>query len=193
MPRTGITAAKAARIAHDEVRLLGTDRCALGICDPPVGVHCGDLASKRQGRRGFGVDGPGVEQVKVARCDSCGRHVRLVWQAGCGVFGRETRDVVGGPDGLLDRRAREVGCAGIAPALAGVDRDTQRLVAIALDILQLTDAHRYRQTHTFGDFGSGITCAEAPRDGQGVIDSLLELCDRVGETGRSCHVRCNGC
>ena len=65
-----------------------------------------------------------------------GGEVVRVGQAGGRILGGEAGDVVGRAHRLLDRGAREVGGAGVAAPLADVDRDAERLVAVALDVLE---------------------------------------------------------
>src|SRR5439155_19320040 len=97
--------------------------------------------------------------------------------------GGEAGDVVGGTHRLLERGSREVRCARVAAALADVDRHTHRLVAVALDVLDLALAHRYRQPHAFGDFDAGVARAERLGERERVFDQLLEALARVGEAG----------
>ena len=116
--------------------------------------RCGDLG------RGLGIDGPRVEQVQVAVARRRRlRHVVGIRQTGGGIFGGEARDVVGGPHRLLERRAREVGRARIAAPLPDVDGDADRLVAVALDVLDLALAHRYRQADSLRDLGRRVAGA----------------------------------
>ena len=63
-------------------------------------------------------------------------------------FRRKAGDVVGCPYGLLDGRFGKVGGAGVAAPLAQVHRHTQRFVAVALHVFQLTIAHRHAQATT---------------------------------------------
>lgn len=96
-----------------------------------------------------------MEQVQVAVAVG-GRDVLGVGQAGHRVFGREAGDVVGGLRRLLDGLAGKVGGAGIAPAVADVDGDTERLVAVALHRFELALAHADRQAAAFGGLGPGV-------------------------------------
>jgi hypothetical protein len=125
----------------------------------------------------LGVDGPGVEQVQVARPRGRGQVVGI-GQAGGRVFGGEAGDVVGRLHRLAQRRGGEVRGAGVAAALAQVDAHAQRLVAVALDVLEFALAHRHRQAHAFGDLGAGVAGAQLAGQGQGVFDDLLELLAR---------------
>jgi len=101
-----------------------------------------------------------MEQIEVARDDCTRREVLHVGQA-CGrVFGSEACDVVRGFHGLLKGSGREVGRARVAAALAHVDRDAHRLVAVAFDVLGLALAHRDRQADAFRDLGHRIARTE---------------------------------
>ena len=188
VPRTGIAAAKAARVAHEEMRLLGTHAGTLGIGDAPIGAERRRFAAQRQRSRRLGIDGPGMEQVEVALGRSGAGQVGRVGQAGRRVLGREARNVVGRLHRLLDRRARKVRRAGIATALADIDGDAERLVAIALDVLEFAHARRHRQAHPFRHLGAGIAGTGAAAHRQRVFDDLPELVAGVGKAGVSCHV-----
>ena len=87
----------------------------------------------------------------------------------------EAGDVVGRAHRLLQRRTREVGGAGIASALADVDRHAQRLVAVALDVLDLAQAHRHRQAAALRGFHRRIARAELACEGERVLHQVLEL------------------
>ena len=125
-----------------------------------------------------------MEQVQVALGGAARGQVFGIGQAGGGVFGGEAGDVVGGANGLFERGGREIGGAGVAPALAQVDRDANGFVAVALDVFKLALAHRHRQAHAFGDLGGGIGGPQLLGQAQGVFDQLLELIARVGEAGQ---------
>lgn len=64
-------------------------------------------------------------------------------------FGEEMRRI----HGRLERLLREVGGARIAALLAEVDGDTDALVAVVLDGVDLAAAHRHRLAEALGDIG----------------------------------------
>ena len=123
--------------------LLGRDARALAVGDAFVGGESRRLAGKRDPRGLFAVDVPGMEQVQVGLLVGLG-DVLCLRQAGHRVLGGETRDVVGGLHRLLERCAREVGGAGVAPLAADVDRDAEGLVPVALDVLPREKGDRFR-------------------------------------------------
>ena len=129
------------------------------------------------------VDGPGMEQVEVARQRLAERQVVGVGQAGGRVFGGEARDVVGGAHRLLERRAREIGGARVAAALADVDRDADRLVAVALDVFDLALAHRDRQPGAFRHLDAGIARAELLREMQARLRRAAGTARAIREAG----------
>jgi hypothetical protein len=123
-----------------------------------------------------------VEEIQLRPLRRIEREVGLVRQAGELVLGREAGDVVGRAHGVADGLRREVRRAGIAAALAQVDRDAERLVAVALDVLQLPQACRHRQAAALGHLGPGVAGTELLRLGKRVFYPLLELFGAVGET-----------
>ena len=125
-----------------------------------------------------------MEEVEVESRRAVACEVGLVGQAGRRVLGGEAGDVVRGAHRLLERGQREVRGARVAAPLADVDRDRERLVAVALDVLGLALAHRDRQAHAFGNLGDRVAGAERLRRGEGRFDEVLELVSGVGEAGR---------
>ena len=183
MPRTGVAAAEAARVAQPEVRLLRRDAGPFRVGDARVDVERRRFARERQLDRPGGVDVPRVEEVEV---EAGGRGVGqgvVLGQAGSLVLGGEARDVPRGAHRLLDRGWREIRCAGVAAPLAGVDRDAHRLVAVALDVLGLALAHRHREAHAFRHLGRRIARAELAGVREGQVDEFAELLARVREAG----------
>ena len=92
-------------------------------------------------------------------------------------------DVEGGLHGLANGRGGEVGGAGVAPALAEVHAHAQRLVAVALDVLEFAQTHRHRKAHALGHLDAGIGGSKAAGMGQGVLDHLLEGLAGICKTG----------
>ena len=181
MARTRIAAAKSARIAGPEMRLLRRDTRAFGVRDAAVGAQRRVFAAPCQLGGLRGVDGPGMKQIEIARGFLGLGQVIGLGQAGGGVFGREAGDVVGGPDRLLQGFGREIRGTRVATLLPQIDADAQALVAVALDVLELALAHRNRQADAFGYLGPGIAGAELACQRQGVFDDLLELVLAVGK------------
>ncbi len=169
MPAVGIPPHEAARVAHDELALVGVHPRPIGIGDAAVDRARRALAAQRQlgGRRG--VDDPGMMQVQI---EVFGRQHFGIRQAGGLVGGCMARDMPGGLDGLAQGRLGEVGGRGRAPALAGVHRQVQRAVAGLLDRFDIVFAYRHRQTQTFGDFGNRIAGADLARIAQNLFDEF---------------------
>ena len=70
----------------------------------------------------------------------------------------------------------------MAAALAKVDADAQRLVTVALDVLQLAQARRHRQPCPLADLGDRVTGAAFARQLQRALDKLLEVGAGMGES-----------
>jgi len=125
-------------------------------------------------------DGPGVEQMEVGKLVG---HVLGVGQAGHRVFGGEAGDVVGCLHRLAHRVGRKIGSGRVAAPLAQVDRDAQRLVAVALDVLQFALAHRHAQARAFGHLHAGVCRAQLPGVAQRHVGQGFELRPGVLEAG----------
>jgi hypothetical protein len=109
------------------------------------------------------------------------RDVAVVGQARGFVFRREAGDVVGRFHGLLDGGLGEIAGGRIAALFADVNRDAQRLVAVALHVFQLALAHADRQAAAFGGLGRGIRGAQFLGVGQRGVDEFLEKIAVVAE------------
>ena len=93
-----------------------------------------------------------------------------VGQAGKRVVGGNARNVVCSAHGLGDCLVRKIRGAGIAPALAHIDRNAQGFVAVALHILQFAIAH------TLDDFETSIAMLAAGRiDVAPMITDIVSL------------------
>ena len=101
-----------------------------------------------------------MEQVEVGVAVGHLGHIR---QTCHGVFGGETRDVVSGLHRLADGGGGEVGGGGVAALLPQVDRDAERLVAVAFHVLQLALAHRDAEPRALGHLGGGVDRAQLLR------------------------------
>jgi hypothetical protein len=123
------------------------------------------------------------------------RDVAVVGQAGGFVFRREAGDVVGRFHGLLDGGFGEIAGGGIAALFADVNRDAQRLVAVAFHVFQLAFTHADRQAAAFGSFGRGIRGAQFFGVGQSGVDEFFEKIAVVAEArfwagdGKRCGLR----
>jgi len=126
-------------VAVDAAALMSVQRGAVGLGDALVGGERGSLAGQRALDGLVGGDRPAVVEVQVREIP---RHQRRVRQAGAVVFG-----------GMLGNRQRRrhgftdgvrACCRGArrALALANVKSDAEALVAIELDGLDFTLAHR---------------------------------------------------
>jgi hypothetical protein len=110
--------------------------------------------------------------------------VARIRKAGGRILSGEARDVVGGPHRLLQRLAREIRAAGVAAALADEDGDAERLVAVALDMLERAFASRHRQPRSFRHLGRRIAGTDGTSDLQHILHQRLELLARIGESLR---------
>jgi len=122
-----------------------------------------------------------VEQIQIRPLTGIERQVLRVRQTGHRVLGREAGNVEGGTHRVLQGLGREIRGAGIAAALPQIDRDAERLVAIALHVLQLPHAGGDRKAAAFRDLGTGIAGAQAFGFRKHVFNQLLELVDPVCE------------
>ena len=107
--------------------------------------------------------------------------VGFIGQARCGVFCGEAGDIKRGAHSLLQRSARKIGRAGVAPALSRIDRDAQRFVAIALNVFHGPQTRRDRQTYAFRGFSRSVGRAEFAGKGQRIVHELREPVGRVGK------------
>ena len=143
-----------------------------------------------------------MKEIEVTLGVGRTRHVDVVGQAGGRILGGEARNVESRAYGLRQRGGAEVRRAGVAAPLTQVDGNADALVAVALDVLDLALAHRYRQTHALGHFDGGIAGADVARHAQDFLDQGGELLARVRELGsggsghgqgkRSVGVKVNG-
>jgi hypothetical protein len=190
MARAGIPAAKATAVAGVEMRLLRRNASPFGVGDAPVGPQCRRLAAQRDLGGALGVDVPGMEEVEVQPRHRPQRQIGRLGQAGGAVLSGEAGDVVGRLHRLAQRGRREVRGAGIAAALAEVDRHADRLVAVALDVFDVPLAHRHRQAAAFGHLHPRIAGAELAGLLQHVFDQFGKLRAAVGKAARGGRVRC---
>ena len=160
--RARVAGAEAARVGGVEVRLLRRDAGAFGVGDARDRRRAPPLRSARPARSPARRRSPtgwnrsrsrSAASAASARSASSGRPA-----AGSSAVKRAmswaARTV------CSSAAAREVGRARVAAPLADVDRDADRLVAVALDVLGLALAHRHRQADAFGDLGDGVARAE---------------------------------
>ena len=181
MARTGIAAAKATCVCGKKMRLLGRHGRAFAVGNAIAHPQRGGLALQRQPGSLFAGDGPGVKQVQVSTAVCLGGNVLRIGQAGKGVFGGEAGNVKRGLHGLGNSGLGEVRRAGVAPALAHVNGDTKRFVAVALHVFQLAIAHRYAQATAFGHFGSCIGGAQFLGVSQCTVYQRLKVRAGVGK------------
>jgi hypothetical protein len=138
----------------------------------------GGLALQGDAGGFFAVDGPRVKQVQVAVVRF---NVGFVGQTGRGVFGREAGNVESCLHRALDRGFGKIRSAGIAPAVLHIDRHTQRFVAVALHVFQLTFAHTDRQAATLRRFGPRVGGPQFFGVVQGDVDQPFKMVTRVAE------------
>jgi hypothetical protein len=161
------------------MRLLGRDTGAFAVADLFAGGKGRGFTGQGDAQRLFGSDGPGVKQVQIGVAVG---HVLRVGQAGHRVLGGEAGDVVGGLHRLADRVGGEVGGGGVAALLSQVDGHAERLVAVALHVLQLALAHRHAQARALGHLGRRIDRAQLPGVAERQVHQVFELAPRVLET-----------
>ena len=154
VPTAGVAAPKAAGVGAEKMGLLGRHARPFAVGDARTGFEGRGLTAARQLGRRLALNRPRVEQVQVMGFAPLalvfgGGNVGFVGQAGHGVLGRETGNVIGRLHGLLNGFFRKIRGAGVATAMPHIHRDTQGLVPVALDVFQLTFAHAHAQTTAF--------------------------------------------
>ena len=169
--------------------LLGRDTGALAVGNALVGRQGSRFALNGDTCSLFAGHGPWVEQVQVLVRVFGGDIVRI-GQTGCGVFRGKACNIKGGLHGLLDGCFRKVRRAGIATALADIDRHAQRLVAVAFYGFQLPLAHADAQAAAFGSIGTGIGGTQLFSVCQGLVHQTFKKRTAVAEAGIS--LRCSG-
>ena len=166
-------------VGAEEVALLGRDGRAFAVGDAAAGFEGRGLAFQGEFGGLFAGDGPGMEQVQLARF---GFDVALVGQAGDRVFGGEAGNVIGRLHCAFDGRLRKIGGASVAAAVAHIHRHAKRFVSVTLDVFQFALAHRHRQTAAFGGFGAGVGGAQLFGMRQGAVDQVFKKLAAVAET-----------
>ena len=163
------------------MRLLSRHTGAFGVGDAWIQRQGSALATLCDLGGAGGINRPGVKQVEVAHGGLAQGQIGRIRQTGGRVVGGEACDVVCCAHGLFERSAREVRGARIAAPLADVDRHADRLVAVALDVLDFTLAHRHRQANALGNLGAGIGGTDLCCELQRIIDQLLEIGTGIGK------------
>ena len=172
----GFSTLAAAHVRRKEVRLLGRHTRAFAVGDLLAGGKRRRFAFKGNAQSLFRRERPGVEQVQVGPLVG---NVFGVGQTGKRVLGSEARNVVGGLHRLLDGGLRKVRRGRVAPAAADVHRHAQRLVAVALHVLQLALAHRDAQAAALGGIGTGIAGTQLSGMCQGGVHQLFKTASAV--------------
>ena len=103
------------------------------------------------------------------RCD-----VSSIGQRSKRILRGKTGNVISRLDGLLDRRSREVRGVGIASALADIDRDAQRFVAVSLYVFELAFAYRDTQATALGGFSGGVAGADFFGMRKGAVNQIFK-------------------
>src|SRR5450830_816409 len=176
--RTGIATAKTVGVGTEKMRLLGRHASPLAVGDAPAGGQGGGLAGLGQADGLLGIQRPGVEQVQVGLG---GGNVGLIRQAGTRVFGGEAGNVVGGLHGLQNGTFREIGGAGIAPAVPQVHGHPQRLVAVAFDVFKLALAHTHTEPAALGGLRASVGGTQLERMRQGGVHQVFKGFSGVAE------------
>jgi hypothetical protein len=168
------------RMRAEKMTLLGRNASAFTVGDALVGRERGFFAFERQLGRLFAGDSPREEQVEFRLLFD---DVVFVRQSAHRVFGSKAGDVVSRLHRPRDSRFGEVGRARIAAPVPDVDRDAERLVAVALDVFELALAHRDAQAAAFGRLGTGVGRAELFGMRQSCVDQVFKERAGVGEAG----------
>ena len=178
VPRAGITAAKTAGVGAEKMALLRRHAGAFAVGDQPAGAQGGGFAFESQQGSLFRIDSPGVKQVELGVLAS---DISGVRQARGFVGSRETGDVESSLHGLLNGRFGEIAGGSVAAFLAHIHRHTQRFVAVAFHIFELTLAHTHAQAAAFRGFGRRIAGADVGGVFQGRVDQIFKEVAVVAE------------
>ena len=185
MPGTGIATPKAVGVGAEKMRLLGRHRRALAVGDALAGGKGSRLDDQGQTGGLLTVDGPGLEQVQIGALLGLRRHIARIRQGGKRILRRETGNVIRCLHGLLNGSAGKIRGAGVATALADIDRHAQRLVPVTLHVLQFPLANRHAQATALRGFCTGIGGAELLGMGQRGVNQFLKIGAAVAEAGVS--------
>ena len=158
--------------------LLRRHAGAFAVGDQPAGAQSGGFAFERQQGGLLRIDSPGVKQVELG---VLARNVALGREARGFVGGGETGNVESSLHGLLDGRFREIAGGSVAAFLAHIHRHTQRFVAVAFHIFELTLAHTHAQAAAFRGFGRRIAGADVGGVFQGRVDQIFKEVAVVAE------------
>src|SRR4051812_29936646 len=170
-------AGEAEAVGEHELRLLRRDRRALGVADHRRSGERRVLAALGELDRLFGAERPRVEKIEIlGRFCQQFRFRQACAVILCGV----TRNRQGRIHRLLERRARKVGGTGMAApdfrALAEVDGDADRAVAIVLDSVGLAFTHRHREAVGFRHLAVATAGAGALGAPNYLLRHVAKLC-----------------
>ncbi len=184
--RSRVAAHEAQAVGRHEMGLLGRNGGSLGIADQRAGIEGGLLAAAGSLDRLLDAQRPRVVEVEIGAIPG---HQCRVGQAGAIVLGGEAGDIERGLDRFAQGLRREVGGAGVALALAGIDRDADALVAIELDGFHLVAAHRHRLPEAFRDIDFAGRRPLVAGVLEHVLGELLQGGESVGKCGSFGHGR----
>ena len=164
-------------VAVDPATLMGIQRGAVGVLDPPIRGEGRRLTAQGLLDGLLRGDRPGVVQIQLRQL---ARHQRGISQA-CrlifrGMFGDGQRR----RDGFANRRFTAGRGTGRALALTHIQRDTKTLVTVEFDRFHLTLTHRggqallHRYRHLAGT-GALLSCL-----GNDLLDLRLQLRHGLG-------------
>ena len=102
------------------------------------------------------------------------RHQFGIGQTRTGVFRSVTGDITGGLNGLANRLGIQIGGARTSLVLPDVNTDTEAIVLLVLDGLDLTHARRYRKPLRNRQSGLGLGSAIGFSQFQGFSDDVFE-------------------
>jgi hypothetical protein len=162
--------------------MTGRHARALGVANRGIDGKRSCLHALRDLDRLMGLYGPGMEEVQIMMT---GEERVGIRQAREGVLTRESRDLPGGTDRTCDRSTRKVAGAGMPPACAQVNGDTQPLVSGLLDGLDAALSHIDRQTRTLTHIDCGGTGTQRFGLLQDILGEVLELGTGVIKHGGS--------
>ena len=155
MPGIRVTPAKTTTVRREEMPLTGR-HTRIAIRDRTRRLQRSRLTANREFDRLFGGHCPGMKEVQIG--DLAGKLFGL-GQARAGVFSGEPCNIERGTHRVLDRLTREVGCVGVAAALAQVNRHRKTLVPVLFDGLHLAPSHVDRQAVALGEPNGSVGSA----------------------------------
>ena len=138
MAGAGVATAKTTGVGAEKMALLGRHGGPFAVGDAAIRLEGRSFATQGQLGGRFAAQVPGVKQIQVRMVLG---NVLRIGQAGRRVFRREACNVIRRLHRALNRGTRKIRGAGIATAVADVDRHPEGFVTVALHGLQRALAH----------------------------------------------------